>query len=159
VQEAGEILTLQRAAYVSEAQLYGDVRLPALTQTLDDLRTEIGRSLCLKATIDGRLVGAVRARVDGEVMHIGRLIVAPDLQGRGIGTLLLRTVEGRAPDGVRRLALFTGHLSAANLRLYEHHGYVETRRESLGPDVVLVHLEKSIASARPRLRNEKGPRD
>ena len=27
---AGELLTLQRAAYVTEAQLYDDVRLPAL---------------------------------------------------------------------------------------------------------------------------------
>ncbi len=37
---AGELLTLQRAAHVTEAQLYDDARLPALTQSLDDLGAE-----------------------------------------------------------------------------------------------------------------------
>jgi hypothetical protein len=30
--DAGEILTLQRAAYVTEAQAHGDLTLPPLTQ-------------------------------------------------------------------------------------------------------------------------------
>ncbi|HUG86944.1 MAG TPA: hypothetical protein VMM13_20410 [Euzebya sp.] len=33
-EDAREMLTLQRAAYVTEAQLYDDPNLPALTQTL-----------------------------------------------------------------------------------------------------------------------------
>ena len=37
-EDAGELLTLQRAAYVTEAQVYDDLRLPALVQTLDELR-------------------------------------------------------------------------------------------------------------------------
>jgi len=39
--DAGEILTLQRAAFVTEAQLYGDLHLPPLTQTIEDLRAEL----------------------------------------------------------------------------------------------------------------------
>ena len=46
---AGELLTLQRAAYVTEAQLYDDVRLPALVQTLDDLVDELAGGTCLAA--------------------------------------------------------------------------------------------------------------
>jgi hypothetical protein len=42
--DAGELLTPQRAAFVTEAQLYGEPRLPALTQTLDDLRAELARA-------------------------------------------------------------------------------------------------------------------
>ena len=41
VADAGELLTLQRAAYVTEAQLHEDLRLPPLVQTLDQLRTEL----------------------------------------------------------------------------------------------------------------------
>lgn len=39
--DAGELLTLQRAAFVTEAQVYGDPRLPALTETLDELRAAL----------------------------------------------------------------------------------------------------------------------
>lgn len=144
VRDAGEILTLQRAAYVTEAQLYNDVRLPALTQSLNDLRTEIKQGLAFKATTsDGRIIGAVRATVNGGTLHVGRLAVAPDQQGKGIGTALLRYVEQTAPAGVHRFALFTGHMSLANLRLYERHGYVEVHREPLHDGVTLVHMEKS----------------
>ena len=145
VEDAGEVLTLQRAAYVTEAQLYDDVRLPALTQTLDHLRGELQQGLALKATLaSGRMVGVVGARFDDGTLHIGRLTVAPDQQGRGIGSALLQRVERDAPVGTRTCALFTGHLSSANLRLYERHGYLEVRRETLHPGVTLVHLEKAV---------------
>ncbi len=140
--DVGELLTLQRTAYVTEAQLYDNARLPALVQRYDELAGELATSLALKATIGARIVGAGRARVDGRVLHIGRLTIAPDLQGRGIGTALLTRLEALAPEGVERYGLFAGQLSAANLRLYRRLGYVETRREELAPGVVLVHLGK-----------------
>ena len=80
--QVGELLTLQRAAYVSEALLYADPRLPALVQTLDELADELAVSTSLGAWSGARLVGAVRSREDGGVPHIGRLVVAPDLRPR-----------------------------------------------------------------------------
>ena len=140
--DVGEILTLQRAAYVTEAQLYSDASLPALTQTYEELAAELGSDLALKATMGHRIVGSVRARLKGSVLHIGRLMVAPDLQGRGIGTRLLTAVEREAAGKVDRYMLFTGHLSRANIRLYERRGYTQVRRVQLKSDMVLVHLEK-----------------
>ena len=139
---AGELLTLQRAAYVTEAQLYDDVRLPALVQTLDDLRAELTTARCTGAWLGGRLVGAVRTREDDGVLHVGRLTVAPDRQGAGIGGRLLAAVETAAP--AHRVALFTGHRSEGNLRLYARCGYVEVRREPVHERLVLVHLEKEL---------------
>jgi ribosomal protein S18 acetylase RimI-like enzyme len=142
--DAGEVLTLQRAAYVTEAQLYDDLRLPPLTQSLDELRAELAQGLAFKAVArNGRVVGAVRAAVQASTLHVGRLTVAPDQQGRGIGSALLRHVERAAPPGTEKYALFTGHLSQANIRLYERHGYREARREPLHAGVTLVHLEKA----------------
>lgn len=144
----GELLTLQRAAYVTEARLYGDPFLPALVQTLDELAAELGGSRCTGAWTGPRLVGAVRTREAGGLLHIGRLVVAPDLQGRGIGSRLLRAAE--AATTLRRATLFTGHLSEANLRLYRAVGYVETRREHVRPGLELVHLAKALpVPARP----------
>ena len=42
VDDAGELLTLQRAAYVTEAQTHDDPGLPPLRQTLEELRSELG---------------------------------------------------------------------------------------------------------------------
>ena len=148
VEDAGEVLTLQRAAYVTEAQLYDDARLPALTQSLDDLRGELQQGLAFKATLaSDRVVGAVRARSDNGTLHVGRLTVAPDQQGKGIGSALLQRVERDAPAGIKKCALFTGHLRSANLRLYGRHGYLEVRRQALHPGVILVHLEKAVRVA------------
>ncbi|WIM99215.1 GNAT family N-acetyltransferase [Actinoplanes oblitus] len=140
--DAGEILTLQRAAYVVEAQLYDDPHLPALVQPLDELITELTGNLAVKATLGHRVVGAVRGELDGPVLRIGRLVVAPDQQGRGIGTRLLAAVEAAADGRAEWFALFTGHLSAGNIRLYERCGYAETHREPIRPGLTLVHLMK-----------------
>jgi GNAT superfamily N-acetyltransferase len=142
--DAGEILTLQRAAYQSEALLYGDPALPPLVQTLDDLKLEMEGSLFLKAVIGGRIVGSVRARADGATCHVGRLIVAPDMQGRGIGTRLMEHLEGCMAGRVERFEVFTGSRSSANLRFYRTLGYRELRRAALTDAVELVYLEKPL---------------
>ncbi len=140
--DVGELLTLQRAAYVTEGQIHDNVRIPPLTQTLDELSAELQESIALKAVLGSRIVGSARARRVGTTLHIGRLAVAPDLQGMGIGTRLVATLEADYADGIDTFTLFTGHLSAANIRLYERLGYRLTREELLEPDIHLVHLEK-----------------
>ena len=142
--DAGELLTLQRAAYVSEARLYGDPELPPLVQTLEELTAELAGCIALKALQGSRIVGSVRGRPDGGVLHVGRLVVAPDLQGRGIGGALLAAVEEAGAVSARRAVLFTGARSDGNLRLYRRHGYAEERREVLRPGVELVHLTKEL---------------
>jgi GNAT superfamily N-acetyltransferase len=143
--DAGELLTLQRAAYVTEAQLHGDVRLPPLTQTLPELRAELADPavVALGVRQAGRLVAAVRVRTLGDgLVALGRLAVAPDRQGHGLGSLLLSASETAVP-GTRRIELFTGELSAANLRLYRRFGYVETHRTRAGTHD-LVFLVKDL---------------
>lgn len=144
IADAGEVLTLQRAAYASEALVYGDPSLPPLVQTLPELVEELSNSVGHKAIRGHRLLGAVRSVVDDDTLRIGRLTVAPDLQGIGLGTALLAAAEADAGPGVTSAALFTGHLSAGNLRLYERLGYVEERREDLKPGLTLVHLRKQL---------------
>ncbi|KQM38639.1 MULTISPECIES: GNAT family N-acetyltransferase [Microbacterium] len=122
--DAGEVLTIQRAAFASEALIYGDPDMPPLTQTLEELRAELVENLGCVAVTDHRIVGAVRARRDGELLLIGRLAIAPDQQGEGLGTLLLAAVEERGREaGATEAELFTGGLSEANQRLYEREGY------------------------------------
>jgi ribosomal protein S18 acetylase RimI-like enzyme len=144
--DAGELLTLQRASYQTEAILYGDPGLPPLIQTLDELREDLAGVLCLKAMLGERLVGSVRCRVDGGTGQVGRLMVVPDLHHRGIGTRLMLGLEERLSGLVGRLELFTGDRSEANQRLYRRLGYVEFDRPSSGEcgSVRVVFMEKVL---------------
>ena len=81
-----------------------------------------------------------QAAAAGEL--VGRLIVAPDLQGRGIGTRLLLAAE--RTTRLARATLFTGARSTANLRLYRRHGYVDAHRETVRPGLEVVHLVKEL---------------
>lgn len=147
-EDADSILALQRLAYQSEAAVYDDWSIPPLTQTLESLRVEFATFVILKAMIGERIVGSVRARVVGDIGAIGRLIVHPEYQGRGIGSCLLEAIE-RACEQVARFELFTGSRSARNIRLYERAGYRKTRTQPLSPDVSLVFLEKPANGLSP----------
>jgi GNAT superfamily N-acetyltransferase len=151
--DAGEILTLQRAAYVSEAQLHGDPFLPPLVESLDQVRATISRSLVLKAvlptTAGTRLAGSVRGRFQDRTCLVGRLVVAPDLQRQGIGRALMSALEEEAAGLADACVLFTGHLSEVNLRLYRRIGYAETHRERVADHLMLVHMRKALVALRP----------
>lgn len=144
-EDAGEVLTLQRAAFVQEALIYGTPDMPPLTQTLEELEAELRDNLGCVALVGTRMVGAVRAQRDGELLLIGRLAIAPDQQGRGLGTTLLAAVEERGRDaGATEAELFTGSLSEANLRLYEREGYVQTQRVPGDDGIEQVFLRKPL---------------
>lgn len=141
-EDAGEVLTIQRAAFVSEALIYGTADMPPLVQTLDEVRAELQDGAGWVARLDGRLVGAIRTREADGVLLIGRIAIAPDLHGSGIGRALLEAAESSATAADAEL--FTGSLSEANLRLYKRCGYVETERVPQGDGVEQVFLRKRL---------------
>jgi len=121
--DAGELLVLQRACWTQEALANAMLDIPALHESLDDVVADLGRWRTWVARADGRLVAAVRARLDGDDWDIGRLMVAPDLQGRGLGRQLLEYAEAAAPPAATAYRLFTGSRSVDNLRMYKKAGY------------------------------------
>ncbi|MBX6167364.1 GNAT family N-acetyltransferase [Thermobispora bispora] len=138
-EDAGEILTVQRAAYVTEAQLYGDPFIAPLLESVGQVAEAIATGTVLKAVAGSRIVGAVRGRLTGTTCLVGRLVVAPDRQRQGIGSALLTALHESVPEAAA-FDLFTGHLSEGNLRLYRRLGYRETRRERVADHLTLVHL-------------------
>ncbi|MFS3128728.1 tRNA (guanosine(37)-N1)-methyltransferase TrmD [Nocardioides sp. Bht2] len=121
--DAAELLTLQRACWVQEAIANDRLDIPALHESLDDVTAWLGEWRTWVARADRRLVAAVRARLDGEVWDIGRIMVAADLQGRGLGRQVLEFAQAAAPAEAREFRLFTGTESARNLKLYRKAGY------------------------------------
>ncbi|OHD53643.1 MAG: hypothetical protein A2Y33_06895 [Spirochaetes bacterium GWF1_51_8] len=140
--EYPELLELQKLAYITEAELYGDYTIPPLTQTLDDLTAECAQKTVIAVIEDGRLVGSVRACLDdNKACLVGRLMTHPDYRRRGIGRELMVRIESEFPGAVR-FELFTGEKSAGNIRLYEQLGYVIFKKLRLNDKIDLVFMEK-----------------
>ncbi len=151
--DAGELYTLQRAAYLGEGRRDGSFEIPPLAETYADARAGLAELVeavragagagWLVARQAGRLIGSVRAERVGAEWVIGRLMVAPDRQNEGIGSRLMRAIEASAPEGCDRLRLFTGARSTSNLAFYARRGFVEVGREVHAPSgVELVQLAK-----------------
>ncbi len=141
--DAGELLTLQRACWVQEAVANDLPEVPALHEDLDQVLVDLREWTTFVLRSQGRLVGSARARLqrtdDGPEWFIGRVMVAPDLQGRGLGRWLLERIEEAAPREARWLHLVTGARSDRNLRMYRRAGYRPDREQ---PDPVICHLRK-----------------
>jgi tRNA (guanine37-N1)-methyltransferase len=138
--DAGELYTLQLACWVQEMHDNPGVRIPALHETLDELRAWLPEWTVLVLRRGGRLVGAARARRDGDAWDIGRLMVAPDLRGEGLGRFLLAETEALAPPGLATYSLFTGAGSLRNQRMYKRAGY--RLRGEIEPGVVLLTKQR-----------------
>lgn len=136
-----EILSLQKVCYRSEARLVNDYTIPPLMQDLASVEQECAEKTMLKAVINGEIIGSVRAMAQGDTCHIGKLIVDPAHQNKGIGRTLMAAIEARFPE-CARFELFTGEKSTKNISLYTQLGYSEFRREEVSDTLTFVFLEK-----------------
>ena len=157
-EDAKEILDLQHLAYQSEAEIYNDYGIAPLTQDLAGIRADFERRLFLKTAIEGRIIGSVRAHLVQGTCFIGRLIVHPDFQNRGIGACLMKAIEARFPQA-GRFELFTGHRSERNLHLYRKLGYRDFSEEKVSSGLTLKYLEKlaSPTESQPAAAKDTDP--
>ena len=123
--DAGELFTLTRACWLQELWANPGVVIPALEESFEDAVAGPRGVDDYVAVAGGRIVGATRGRLagDGTVWDVGRVMVAPDLQGRGLGRSPARAGRGAAPDEVTSYELWTGALSVDNIRMYKKAGY------------------------------------
>lgn len=76
-----KILELQYLAYQSEAKLFGNMDIPPLKQTIEEVYDEFQKGTILKAVDDGgSIIGSVRAYQENGTVYIGKLMVHPKMQ-------------------------------------------------------------------------------
>ncbi len=143
ISDAKGILALQKLAYRSEAEIYNDFNIPPMVQTLESIEKDFENQVFLKALIDGRIIGSVRAYSKEGICYIGRLIVHPDFQNQGIGTKLMNEIE-RIFGTCQRFELFTGDESERNLYLYQKLGYKLFKTANITDQTTIVYLEKKV---------------
>ena len=82
------------------------------------------------AVLDGRIVATLRVERDGDTGAVCGFVVAPALQGRGLGRDLLRRVCGQlASDGAARVALEVATDNEHALGLYTSLGFAPVATE------------------------------
>ena len=122
--DAPDLQVLTRACWAPEFARYGmfsagEEDLATVRAGIQEWDTRVWRR-------DGQLLASLRVRphpTHEATWQIGRLMVAPYLQGRGLGRELLSYAESLAPDGVGTFWLNTGARSTENLRMYKKAGY------------------------------------
>ena len=141
IENAEEILSLQKIAYVSEAKIIDDFTIPPLHQTIEEIQSEFRNQTFLKVELDDVIIGSVRTFLEGKTCYIGKLIVHPKNQNNGIGKKLLQAAEKQFPDA-ERYELFTGQKSKRNLYIYEKNGYQIFKNIKISEKLSMVFLEK-----------------
>jgi ribosomal protein S18 acetylase RimI-like enzyme len=141
IEDAQEILSLQKLAYQIEADRYNDCNISPLTQTLEEIKAHFKNHIFLKAVSHGKIMGTVRAYEENETCYIGRLAVHPEMQNRGIGTALMQKIEKYYKP--KRFELFVGSKSDNNIHLYKKLGYhiFKTAKYEIG-NIEILYMEK-----------------
>jgi GNAT superfamily N-acetyltransferase len=142
--DAGELLTLQLAAWVREGREAGTIEIPPLLEELPDVQAQLADpSQTIWGYREGpRLIATVRTfPLPNGSAYLGRLGVVPDRFRQGLGSVMLRLAEDRLPPGITRIELVTGIRSFGNHAFYARHGYeIYERDEAVG----VVRLAKRL---------------
>lgn len=135
--ELGEIFTLVRAAMVGESLEHRPADLPPLGQSIERATISFEDPdvtvLVASATQEGdwgrrgRVLGFLRLRAHGDSLDLGRIVVAPDLRGQGIGSALLEAAidQGTRHPAVTHLTLLAGTVPVQVLAIYRRHGFTD----------------------------------
>jgi len=140
IDDSAEILALQKLSYRAEAELYNDYSLSPLRQTIENLSEDFETMVFLKAVMDNKIVGSVRAFNVGDTCHIWRLIVHPLYQNLGIGKKLMDEIEARFV--LCRYEVFTGTKTKRKIFFFQKLGYQIFASEKVTEKRDRVYLEK-----------------
>ncbi len=141
--DMADILELQKLAFASEGALYHDSDIEPLTQTLDSIHEDFKNYIFLKAVYNNTIVGSVKIGNTSEYCWVGRLMVNPGFQNKGIGRKLMIAAEQQYPDAKQYL-LYTGYKSLKNIKLYESLGYIKSGDycNDRNPELKLIKMVK-----------------
>ncbi|WP_077962854.1 GNAT family N-acetyltransferase [Ensifer adhaerens] len=121
-----ELLRLILAAF---SYMDGRIDPPSSAHALntESLREKIADEIAFGVSDGERLVGCIFCKPEIDCLYIGKLAIAPETQGRGIGRLLLAEAEATARAlGLPALRLLTRIELADNHRAFAAWGFVQS---------------------------------
>lgn len=141
IDDLPELLMLQKKAFKPVAEKVGWMEIPQMADTIDKCLAEFGKETILKMLADdGSIIGSVRGYVEDGSLYIGRLMVDPEYQGRGLGRILQRKLESMFQ--YRREWLCSYIDDVATYDFYKRDGFVQYDIYEVGNGVMAAHMEK-----------------
>lgn len=142
-----DLLALIRSSF---AYMDGRIDPPSSAHllTLESLRQKIVEEIAFVATDGGTLAGCIFCRPEEECLYIGKLAVAPDAQGRGLGMALLEQAQKTALGmDLQRLRLETRIELTENHARFSAWGFVRTKENAhTGYDrITSIEMTKTLS--------------
>ena len=139
--DIGELYELQLLAFESEAEMIGSREVPALQESREENATDFANWQVLKMlNEENKIIAAIRYRIDGNIVEVGRVMTHPDYRRQGLAQILLDEVDKAYPDNIKEL--YTCTKSWTNIRLYEKMGYTNHREVEGGKGLSFVYMRK-----------------
>ena len=141
IQDVPALLDFQRRAFGPLCEELDCKDAPVLTETLEHAYKEFARCTTLKVQNDeGYIIGSVHGNVTDSSLYIGRLMVLPEYQRKGIGKQLFREIQSRLPHC--RAWLCTCQQVIPPYEFYLREGFRPYKSEVVGPGLNWVYMEK-----------------
>ena len=139
---------LTQAAFAGYESL--DPPSGASRETVESVRRDLGAAGGALARLDSRPVGCLRFVVAAGHLHVRRVAVVPEVQGRGVGRALMAWAEAQAENrGLSRVTVGVRLSLPGNLAFYRRLGY-EVVAEHAHPGYdrpTWVSMQKGVRAA------------
>ena len=136
IDDAGAIQKITHEAFQKYCEMAGLSSIAALTESIEDIKSDIEKKIVLVAYIDKEVVGSVRVEVNQEdkTAYLGRFGVSTKYQNLGIGKALTNMVDVRMRSmGVKKIMLHTASKVFPLVRFYYGRGfYIDSTEKDRG---------------------------
>lgn len=140
IELAEQIVKLQKASYIVEAELIGFMGIPPLSELPEDIINS--KETYYGYFVEQDLAGIISYTIEKDVLDICKVAVHPNFFKRGIATELIKLVE-QAAD-IDRIIVSTGLKNSPAVKLYTSLGFVETDVCEVEPGVFIMNFEKQL---------------
>ncbi|NLM42820.1 MAG: GNAT family N-acetyltransferase [Clostridiales bacterium] len=134
-----DLLELQVASYIKEAEIIGFYDIPPLKDTVDSLKES--KEIFYGYYVDNVLAGMISYKIYNHILDIHRVAVHPEFFRKGIAQKLIEYVEN-VDSNVKKIIVCTGKGNIPAEKLYLKNGYIKTGHIKVNEEVYLTSFEK-----------------
>lgn len=137
---AEEIVRLQKASYIIEAELISFMQIPPLLESTEDIINS--DEVYYGYYVENKLAGMISYVLENAELDICKVAVHPDFFKRGIATELLKHIE-QTPD-IKRITVSTGLKNDPAVKLYISQGFAKIAEIEVVEGLWIAKFEKYL---------------
>jgi len=136
-----DILALQKASYIIEAELINFYEIPPLKDTFETIKE--CDEIFFGYYINESLAGIISYKISEKVLDIHRVAIHPRFFRRGVAGKLIAFIENLQRD-ISKIEVCTGKKNTPAINLYLKNGYKEVKDIEIGEGIYLTMFNKTL---------------